>query len=59
MLRTFLRRLMKNDGPKLISKGSPVPAFEVSDHNGKLVRAADLAGRRYVLWFYPKASTPG
>lgn len=50
---------MKNDGPKLISKGSPVPAFEVSDHNGKLVRAADLAGRRYVLWFYPKASTPG
>ena len=38
---------------------TPAPAFEVSDHRGRTIRSADLAGTRYVLWFYPKADTPG
>lgn len=39
--------------------GDLAPAFEARDQHGELVRSADLLGKRYVLWFYPKAATPG
>ena len=48
-----------SNSPALLEVGSQAPAFEVSDHAGNTVRLADFAGRRVVLWFYPKASTPG
>jgi peroxiredoxin Q/BCP len=43
----------------MLSAGDSMPAFELRDHEGRTVRSADLAGRRYLLWFYPKAMTPG
>lgn len=43
----------------LLSPGDQAPDFEVQDHHGRTVRLADLAGKRFVLWFYPKADTPG
>ena len=58
MLRTLLRRLMQRR-PSLLEPGTPAPDFDVRDHEGRRVRLADFAGRRVVLWFYPKASTPG
>lgn len=39
--------------------GEAAPPFELQDHTGKTVRLADLRGKRVVLWFYPKADTPG
>jgi peroxiredoxin Q/BCP len=39
--------------------GKKVPAFTASATNAKTVRSRDLAGRAYVLYFYPKDSTPG
>jgi peroxiredoxin Q/BCP len=44
---------------EMLGAGAPMPAFELRDHEGRTVRSADLAGRRYLLWFYPKAMTPG
>ena len=43
----------------MLSVGAPAPAFTVKDHHGQEVRLSDLKGRRVVLWFYPKADTPG
>src|SRR4051812_36761829 len=43
----------------MLQPGSAVPAFELRDENGAIVRSNDLAGKRYLLWFYPKAMTPG
>jgi peroxiredoxin Q/BCP len=43
----------------MLSVGAPAPAFTVTDHHGQEVRLTDLKGRRVVLWFYPKADTPG
>lgn len=40
-------------------KGQKAPDFELSDQNGKLVRLADLRGRKVVLYFYPKDDTSG
>ena len=40
-------------------KGRPAPDFELPDQHGNPVRLSDLRGRRVVLYFYPKADTPG
>jgi peroxiredoxin Q/BCP len=42
-----------------VAAGDPAPAFRVPDHEGKPVASGDLRGRAYVLFFYPKADTPG
>lgn len=39
--------------------GSPAPAFSLQDQNGKTVSLEDLRGHNVVLYFYPKAMTPG
>lgn len=58
MLRTFLRRLLSHPRP-MLAIGSPAPAFSLPDHQGRTVTLASLRGRRVVLWFFPKADTPG
>jgi peroxiredoxin Q/BCP len=39
--------------------GDTAPEFELRDQDGDTVRLADLRGRTVVLYFYPKADTPG
>jgi len=39
--------------------GEPVPDFELPATGDKTIRLSDLRGRRVVLYFYPKDSTPG
>ncbi|MEW6567891.1 MAG: thioredoxin-dependent thiol peroxidase [Chloroflexota bacterium] len=39
--------------------GSPAPDFELQTDCGETIRLRDLRGRRLVLYFYPKADTPG
>lgn len=43
----------------MLNVGDEAPDFEVSDHLGRKVSLHDLRGRKVVLWFYPKADTPG
>jgi peroxiredoxin Q/BCP len=43
----------------MLEVGTPAPDFRVKDHLGREVRLADLRGRKVLLWFYPKADTPG
>ena len=43
----------------MLEQYSQAPDFEVSDHQGRTIRLGDLEGLRTVLWFYPKADTPG
>jgi peroxiredoxin Q/BCP len=43
----------------MLTVGSPAPSFRLSDHTGAVVDSNELAGSRYILWFYPKADTPG
>ncbi len=39
--------------------GDNAPQFEAKDQEGNTVKLADYAGKKLVLFFYPKASTPG
>ncbi len=43
----------------MLQPGDNAPDFSVLDHNGNTVSLGDFAGKHVVLWFYPKADTPG
>jgi peroxiredoxin Q/BCP len=43
----------------LLDAGSAAPRFELTDENGKSVSSSSLAGKPYLLYFYPKDDTPG
>jgi peroxiredoxin Q/BCP len=43
----------------MIETGQPAPDFELPDQDGNPVRLSELRGHRVVLYFYPKADTPG
>lgn len=42
-----------------LKPGDRAPDFELKDQDGKTVRLSDFQGRRLLLYFYPRASTPG
>ncbi|HEX3424540.1 MAG TPA: thioredoxin-dependent thiol peroxidase [Acidimicrobiales bacterium] len=42
-----------------LSVGRPAPTFTLPDQSGQPVSLAGLAGRRVLVYFYPKADTPG
>lgn len=39
--------------------GVPAPNFEAKDQQGNSIKLSDYSGKKLVLFFYPKASTPG
>jgi peroxiredoxin Q/BCP len=39
--------------------GSPAPAIDLLDQHGEPVSLASFAGRKVLVYFYPKADTPG
>ncbi len=43
----------------MLNPGEKAPDFDVVDHLGNRVKLSGLRGKKIVLWFYPKAATPG
>jgi peroxiredoxin Q/BCP len=43
----------------LLPPGATFPAWELPDHTGTQVSSRDLTAKPYLIWFYPKAMTPG
>ncbi len=43
----------------MLEIGTKAPAFTLQDKNGNEVSLRDFLGRKVVLYFYPKDSTPG
>lgn len=42
-----------------LSVGDTAPNFSLSDDTGKTVSLADFQGKRVLVYFYPRANTPG
>lgn len=43
----------------MLKPGDAFPAWKLVDQTGATVSSADLAGKPYLLWFFPKAMSPG
>ncbi len=43
----------------MIEPGQPAPDFALPDQDGRTVRLSDFRGQPVVVYFYPKADTPG
>mgnify|MGYP001459824095 CR=1 FL=1 len=59
LVRNLLAYLGVGRRTAMLNPGDLAPAFAVPSHFGTELRLADLAGKYVVLWFYPKADTPG
>jgi thioredoxin-dependent peroxiredoxin len=43
----------------VIESGDKAPDFELPDQDGRAVKLSDFHGTPVVVYFYPKADTPG
>ena len=43
---------------KTLQAGDKVPDFEVNDQDGNIVSSKDYKGKKWIVFFYPKANTP-
>ncbi|AEY01442.1 thiol peroxidase Bcp-type [Oceanimonas sp. GK1] len=42
-----------------LQEGKQAPAFTLCDQNGQAVSLSDFSGKKVLVYFYPKAMTPG
>ena len=43
----------------MLAIGSKAPDFTLPDQDENVVSLSELKGQKVVLWFFPKANTPG
>lgn len=56
---TMLLTAVTATAGEMLKPGDAFPAWEMKDHTGTPVSSASMSGKPYLLWYYPKASTPG
>lgn len=44
---------------RMLAPGTEAPDFTLPAHDGQTVHLRDLRGHWVLLWWYPKAATPG
>jgi peroxiredoxin Q/BCP len=42
-----------------LHRGTPAPGFTLSDAAGRRISLADFRGKSVIVYFYPRAATPG
>lgn len=55
-MRTFKAKI---GNMTTLKAGDKAPDFQAEDQDGNIVKLSDFNGKKLVLFFYPKASTPG
>jgi len=48
-----------NNGQNILKIGDLAPNFLLTDQEGKLHRLSDYRGQRVIIYYFPKADTPG
>ncbi len=43
----------------MLKVGAKAPDFTLDDQDGTQISLRDFQGQKVLIWFYPKASTPG
>ena len=42
-----------------LKNGQKAPEFSLPDYNNHTVSLSDFTGSKILIWFFPKANTPG
>lgn len=50
---------IRQETKMLIDAGEKAPDFTLPDANGNSISLKDCSGKKIILWFFPKANTPG
>ena len=50
---------LSKEDVEMLEVGTKAPAFTLPDQNGEPVSLSDFAGKKVVLYFYPRDNTPG
>ena len=58
-LLTFNFQIVAHQIMTTLQKGDNAPQFSALDEKGNTIQLKDYSGKKLVLFFYPKASTPG
>jgi peroxiredoxin len=59
VVKLLWRTLTRKENPQMLQPGDTAPDFTVQTHEGKPLSLGQLKGKKVLLWFYPKADTPG
>ncbi len=59
IVKILANMLLRKEYPPMLKPGESAPDFTVHTHEGKTLSLAELQGKKVLLWFYPKADTPG
>ena len=43
----------------MLNRGAKAPAITLKDQSGRTVKLSDFKGRKVLVYFYPRADTPG
>ena len=44
---------------EFLAAGTPAPQFELADQDNNIIKLSDYTGKKVLVYFYPKAMTPG
>lgn len=56
---TLLLLIIKDGGIIMLEVGTKAPTFSLPDQNGTVHTLEEFAGKKVILYFYPKDNTPG
>ena len=59
IVKLLVHTLLRKGDPPMLKPGEPAPDFTAQTHEGKTLSLTQLQGKKVLLWFYPKADTPG
>ena len=58
-LKQMLQQAISGQKGSVLVEGSQAPEFEINDESGKKHTLNQYRGKKVILWFFPRAMTPG
>jgi peroxiredoxin len=58
-MRQMAQQTITGNKGHVLAEGTPAPDFDVPDESGQRHSLGQYRGKKLILWFFPRASTPG
>lgn len=58
-VRQMVQQTVTGNKGQVLAEGTIAPDFDIPDESGKRHTLKEYRGKKVILWFFPRASTPG